>query len=211
MLVLAAAGLDAICKQVIIDAFQVLAIEGKSREQLAKFAERQLDAELPRRGSKVPIGNKLLASLFAAPNPRVQLVKHFVADMTGGSLQSEAELARVAGAVGLELTDLRDEDSKGDLRDAFDARNEISHEFDIDFNAPTRNRRRRTLKSLVRQANALLSVAERLVIAVDKKVMEKQKADAAAKAARSAQFQMIALRTARKLDSTRGPILVRPR
>jgi hypothetical protein len=168
MLVLAAAGLDAICKQVVKDALPFLAtVDAGSNEQLVKFAERQLAAAEEHRRGTVPTGNKFLASLFSIATPRRKLIEHFVADLTGSSLQSASELGRVASAVGLALTDIG---IVNELNEAFRVRNQIVHEFDIDFGHPTRNRKQRNLKNLVKLVNVLLDASECLVRETDRKV-----------------------------------------
>ena len=171
MLVLAGAGLDAVTKQLVRDALpKVVAVEPKARGKLTTFAERQLKAaeESVRRGRAAPTAEKLLASVLASANPQAQLIEHYVTDLTANSLQSHEELRKVAAAVGVEMSEICDDEEV--LKEAFKARNEIVHGFDMDFDHPTRNRTARQLRTLVQQTNAVLAAAEQLVRQVDAKL-----------------------------------------
>lgn len=166
MLVMASAGLDAVAKQLIRDC--LLPLVGASeqvREAFQAFVEKRLRG---RAGDADTLGGfdpKFAAAALVAPDTKGHLVEALAAELTSGSLQSMDELKRVVIFLGGEPKDV--ENRKAALKAAFDARNQIIHEMDIDFSQVNRNRFSRTKKSMVQNTNALLEAADYLLRAVD--------------------------------------------
>lgn len=96
MLVFACAGLDAAMKALIRDALPALAdAHPPVQERLDDFAAKYL-------AEGGTVSSKALAKVLAhAGSPRQAVVEAFVADLTGGSLQSAQELLRVCDALGI--------------------------------------------------------------------------------------------------------------
>ena len=163
MLLTVGAGLDSCAKQLIEHALPELAAAGgPSRDELVTFAVRRL-----RKGEEasVALDAKFLIELLLG-QPEANLIKAFIAELTGASLQSTSQLHRVAAALG--VGDDRDlKAAINDLQSAFDIRNKIAHEMDINFSSRGRNRTSRSRDPMVAETNKLLRAADFLLAAVD--------------------------------------------
>lgn len=156
MLVFACAGVDAATKTLIEDALPALAEHHSGvQEKLSTFTERfvsEAGAVSPRAISQL---------LSDTAGPRDALIKAYVNDLTGGSLQSADELDKVCGALGIEKKEIRKE--VGQLRDVFRARNEIIHELDLLSTPGGRARRDRAIGEMVGWASDALFVTQSIV------------------------------------------------
>jgi hypothetical protein len=146
-------------KALIEDALPTLADRQDAvQKQLDAFAARYL-----LEGGFV--ASPLLGKLLANPiSPRQGLVEAFVQALTGGSLQSPAELHRVRAALGIDETD----PIAGlitDLRRVFKTRNEIAHEMDLNPKLG-RQRRHRRIGEMTAMADQVLGTAAMLVVRV---------------------------------------------
>jgi len=91
MLVMAAAGLDGMLKQLIRDTVPLLiSIDDDVRANLEKYVTRQIRAESDDFDSQR--GAKFLGKILAAPSQQGQIIEEWTACLTGGSLQLPAEL-----------------------------------------------------------------------------------------------------------------------
>lgn len=163
MLLTVGAGLDSCAKQLIEHVLPVLAATGgPSRDELVTFAVRRL-----RKGEETSaaLDAKFLVELMLG-RPEENLIKAFIAELTGTSLQSTAQLHRVAAALGVS-GDRELKAAINDLQSAFEIRNMIAHEMDINFSKPGRNRTSRGRDNMVAETNKLLSAADLLIAAVD--------------------------------------------
>ena len=149
------AGLDASLKQVIRDALPAL-LE-TNRQAHIKFETFASD--------RIGLGGemaeaKIVARYLTSPNPRVRLIEDYVYDLTGSSLQSADEVQRTAGALGIDDGTLRKRITG--LKDLFVARNEISHELDLQRpeRQGDRSRRTRQMKSTVKLCHEGLEVGQ---------------------------------------------------
>jgi hypothetical protein len=164
MLVFACAGVDAAMKALIEDALpdladMDLAVQGK----LDQFAERYL-------ADGGAVSSKALARVLGhAGSPRQALVQQFIQDLTGGSLQSSAQLQTVCGALGVTDPDLRRE--ADDLNVVFRARNQIIHELDLAAEGWFK-RRQRAMRHMVEMANDALAVAQGIINSVCENLWE---------------------------------------
>ena len=165
MVVFAGAGLDACAQQIVRDALPRLAAEhADSRKALVGFAARHLRQSESETGG---VDSRALAELLLG-SPEEKLIELLVDDLTGSSMQSVEELKRVAAHLGV-IQDKQLITTIESVRGAFAVRNRISHDMDVNFTSnPRRNRTLRKRADMVREANALLLVAEALVTAADK-------------------------------------------
>lgn len=171
MLVMAAAGLDSMLKQVIRDGLRdLLDADANVRQELQKFVSRQIRG--PTDSDDGAIGHDFLARILIAEKRQDQVVEEYIRHLTGVSLQSVEELRRTTTALGLpgDVIGLPD----NDLRTIFADRNRIIHEFDVDFAQLRRNRRSRQRDVMIGYSNALLQVAERVLEALDQKLAAAQ-------------------------------------
>jgi hypothetical protein len=162
MLVLAAAGLDAMAKQVIEDALPALVQKSDDvREGLEKFVARSVrgDVDAP----EAVAGYRFLGRVLSAHSPQHRVIEEYVKDLTGGSLQSTAELSKTAAALGLSTLQM----DHAQLKEIFDIRNKIIHELDIDLEGKQRKRTLRGRESMMDHTNALLELAEQILKGVN--------------------------------------------
>jgi len=83
------------------------------------------------------------------------------------SLQSVAQLSKVAAAFNIKSSDLGDMRA---LKEAFDARNQIIHEMDINFGA-NRSRRPRRQADMERLTKTVLDAGANLLARVENKLL----------------------------------------
>lgn len=165
MLVLALAGLDAAVKQLVRDTVPLLSEFSESTERaIEAFAARRLDS-----GSSVG-GTSYLVRLLRADQTAVVLEADFVDDLTRGSMQSVDQLLSGCDVLGVKNQSLVQ--SVLQLRPAFELRNRIVHEMDIDFDARNRNRTPRTRAVMVEETNRVLETTMLIVEAVDELIEE---------------------------------------
>lgn len=166
MLVFASAGLDSVAKQLIKDCLLAL-VEASPEVRIAfeRFVEKRVRGRVDDEGVSGGLDARFVAAALLAPDTTGHLVNHLAADLTAGSLQSVEELKKVA--VFLAASPKKIDATPGELRAAFDARNQIIHEMDIDFSIKNRNRFSRTKDAMVKNTNALLDVTRDLLAAVD--------------------------------------------
>ena len=69
------------------------------RDGFEKFIARSIRGDVDNPESTA--GVKFLARILAAPSQQQQTAEEYIADLTGGSLQSAAELSRAISALGL--------------------------------------------------------------------------------------------------------------
>jgi len=159
MLVFACAGLDSAIKQLVRDALQsVIDMDDGAQTNLTKSIQRRL-ADLEK-------SKELLAAVLTAPNPRRALMQRQMDDLLADSLQSREQLSKVAAAFNITTTDIP---GFASLQQAFQARNQIVHEMDIDFNG-NRGRRQRKQADMESQTAIVLGVATSFLKKVDEKL-----------------------------------------
>ena len=166
MLVMAAAGLDSMLKQLIRDAVPVLVGgDDRVREGLEKFVARSVrgDSEGDDLG-----GTMFLAKILTSGNSQTAVIEQYIRSLTGGSLQSAEELSRTVAALGLQKVRI----DHGTLRPIFQARNRIIHELDINLDGDRRKRNHRGLEDMRKHAKTLLDVAEQILGEVEQKVSQ---------------------------------------
>lgn len=162
MLVMAAAGLDGMTKQLIRDALPSLVDADESvREQLEAFVARQIKGYAD--STEVVAGSKFIARLLSAKSHQAQAIEDYIRELTGGSLQSAEELIRAARALGFPEYLLKEVvAAKRDVQEVFVIRNQIVHELDMDLHgrrAPGRRRRnQRRVEDMKSHVEQLLSI-----------------------------------------------------
>lgn len=117
------AGLDSVLKQLIRDTLpDLLRTNDQAHEKFEAFARNRV-------GTGEIADSAMIARYLTSENPRDRLIEDYIYELTGSSLQSADEVQKVAGALGIDDPDLRKRISE--LQDLFVARNEISHELDL--------------------------------------------------------------------------------
>lgn len=156
MVVFACAGLDAAMKRLILDALPDLATRHEGvQKKLTQFTERMLS-------DGGGVSAKSLASLLTRDiPPREAVIESYLAELTGGSLQSADALHETCGALGVDDAGVRTNVSA--LQGVFRARNQIIHELDMAASDQRRRRRHRAIKDMVRWASQSLTVGQAIV------------------------------------------------
>jgi hypothetical protein len=160
-IVFTGAGLDATLKQLIRDTLpSLLELNDQAHKKFETFAAQRL-------GTTAQIADtRMIARYLVAPNPREQLIEDYIYELTGSSLQSAQQVDATAGALGIEDSDLRKRING--LGDLFRARNQVSHELDLQrVEQPgDRNRRSRPMGPTKTLCNDGFEIAQLMVNAV---------------------------------------------
>ena len=135
-IVFTGAGLDATLKQLIRDTLVILLEKSnQAHDKFEAFAGQRL-------GTTEAAEAKMVARYLVTADPRGRLIEDYVYELTGSSLQSAEQVGNTAGALGIEDSDLRRRIVG--LKELFTARNEVSHELDLQRPEQPGDRTRRT-------------------------------------------------------------------
>lgn len=169
MVVITAAGLDSLLKQLIRDCLPELAkFDEGVRQELETFVSRQLRGESDE--VNAPISNRFLAKILIADSHQTQVIEEYVRYLTGSSLQAAEEVMKATKALGVQPKVAKVNVQA--LKEIFGIRNKIIHELDIDFDGARRNRRQRRINDMVSRTNVLLELSEKILVAVHSKLTE---------------------------------------
>lgn len=169
MLIMATAGLDAMCKQLIRDALPtLLEFNSQALNTFEKFIARKLENKSEPDSEKA---SKFLARILSRPSPQEQLIEDYILDLTKGSLQSTSSLFQVVAALGVS-PDLVGIDNERHSK-IFGIRNKIVHELDINLEAPRRNREMRKQSDMIDFTYAILEIARNILSEVNEQILNK--------------------------------------
>jgi hypothetical protein len=135
-IVFTGAGMDATIKRLIRDTLpDLLESNVQAQDKFQAFAADRL-------GTGEFADTRMLARYLTSSSPRQRLIEDYIYALTGSSLQSAEEVQRAAGALGINDGELRRQITG--LQKLFIARNEISHELDLQRPERQGDRARRT-------------------------------------------------------------------
>ena len=160
--VFAGAGLDATLEQLVQDSVELMI----DHDRHAKKAFRSwVSTFLDHKDTGIDKAALVEIFLHDAPSPRAVLVSAYRKDLTGGSLQSVDKVEEICTALGIaEPSFRRDLASNVQLREMFDARNQIAHDLDLtDPDEPGRRRHDRTVRACTGWAQEALAVTQGIV------------------------------------------------
>ena len=167
MLVFAGAGLDAAMKRLVEDSLLFLAPRDEEvRKPLEGFAARRLREEAAKAPDTAK-GYALLAAAITSNAPQTAVVKAYVDELIGGSLQSVDRLSEALGALGLRNVVTF---NVTQMKAVFADRNRIVHEMDIDLSRAKRRRVSRKRDPMIAAVNTLLDLAFRAVTELDRRI-----------------------------------------
>jgi hypothetical protein len=162
MILFATAGLDSMVKQLITDALPtVIEKDEGATEMFKQFVERRLE-----RNER--LDRRFLADIIADSNPRKRMVDQLISELTSKSLQSTEQLFKSAAFFNIPSSSLSE--NPDNLTKVFQARNEISHEMDVDFAQSNRSRRPRARSVMTGFTNDIFKVAFNFLKEVDHKL-----------------------------------------
>jgi hypothetical protein len=165
MLVLVSGGFDSMLKNLIIRSIPHLAKTNSEIKYIVeKFIEKRLKSDDELEDSKV--SNKFLARVLFADSQQSQVINEFIKDLTSSSLQSQEEVFRAVNGLGLDPAKLNLKPLR--LKEIFNIRNKIIHEFDIIFDVPGRNRVSRNRNDMIKCTNEILELSEMILVEVGK-------------------------------------------
>jgi hypothetical protein len=150
-LLFAAAGLDAVVKQLVRDALSIVISADKGAQQ--QFA----DYVQGRMARTVPLDIKYITQALLSRNPREYFESELVRELTGNSLQSKDQLLRVAAYFAIRADEISSDLPK--LKVVFDARNQIAHEMDVLLGQVNRSRRSRAYDIMHDYTSFILATA----------------------------------------------------
>jgi hypothetical protein len=162
MLLFAAAGLDSMVKQLVTDALpNVVEKDAGATEMFKQHVERRLE-------KNDRLDRRFLADIIADPNPRRRMLDQLVSDLTSKSLQSTEQLLKTAAFFNIPSAAICD-DPAG-LSKIFAARNQITHEMDVDFEQSNRSRRPRARAAMTTFTNEIFKIAANFLAEVNRKL-----------------------------------------
>jgi hypothetical protein len=156
------AGLDATLKQLIRGSLpKLLESSEQAHDKFERFAAERL-------GTGEIADTRAIARYLTSPDPRTRLIEDYIYELTGSSLQSADQVQTTAGALGIKDASLRKRIDG--LRTLFLARNEISHELDLQkLSKPgDRTRRSRAMQTTETLCSEGFEVGQLIVNAVGK-------------------------------------------
>lgn len=172
MLLFACSGLDAVVKQLIEDSLShVLEHDSGAQREFQKFVERRLKRtatnEDSERGGGGAFDAGLLAQLLVSFDPRSSLIANLKYHLSSDSLQSRDQLLKVAAHFAITREEIMKKPEQ--TKRAFDVRNQIVHEMDIDLDAGNQ-RRERTYPVMAQLCENIISMSSSFIDEVGKKI-----------------------------------------
>lgn len=166
MFVFSTGGLDSLIKQAIKDTLsQIIDLNIGASGIFTEYVER--DIQNNKKGDLMVINPKLLAQLFTSPNPREELKKRLVYELTSNSLQSKDQILKIVSYFDIASNSIVDNFAK--LNTIFLERNKIIHEMDINFSGD-KSRNNRTKEEVLCYINYLLEISEKFLKEVDRRL-----------------------------------------
>jgi len=147
--------MDSALKRLVEDALpSLLSVSSAAYDKLEAFVAARMKSDA---------APSSLAKYLLSPSTRSAAIEDYVWAPTGESLQSVEQLEKVAGALGLNDRSLR-QDSSG-LKPLFRARNQISHELDLQQTQKQGEKSRvaRKMADTAQMAQAGLNIAQRML------------------------------------------------
>jgi hypothetical protein len=162
MLIFAASGLDSMVKQLIQDTLRNIINKDEGATEMFKtYIERRI-----KRGEELDY--KFLASVIAESEPRNTMISDLIKSLRSSSLQSKDQLLKVAAFFNIPSAQLSTNFRL--LDEIFEARNQISHEMDINLRQVGKNRRQRRQDQMISYTNEIFRIANSFLRQVEAKL-----------------------------------------
>lgn len=155
MLVMTAAGLDGMAKQLIRNSLPKLA---PSQTEVRKGLRRFIASQLAATGESAA---NFMADLLSSQDQYAQVIERYIFQLTGGSLQSVDEILSTAAALGVAKNELGINIQM--LKQTFAVRNAIIHELDMNLSGERRKRNIRREKDMTEMVELLLTLSSGLI------------------------------------------------
>lgn len=168
MLLFTSSTLDSTIKELIKGCLEKVVMKDVgARKQLEDFVEKKIrkDNNLPddlrRTEATKGIDTKYVASILVSDNPLKSLTNDLIDELTKDSLQSVDQLLRIAAYFAITKEEILEDVEL--VKRIFKARNEITHEMDIQPNKTYLTRRPRKETDMVSYSNELLKITEKFI------------------------------------------------
>lgn len=160
-------GIDSIVKQLVHDTLDyVIEHDEGAFNQFKAFTAKKLTEK-----NETGINSNLFADLFTCENPKQTLKDVLKKELTSNSLQSSDELLKVGAYFNIKSDNLvKGREMHKKLRNIFIARNQITHEMDVDMTSPIFKMRNRTYEEINDYSNFMIDLAEKYIELVSKKL-----------------------------------------
>lgn len=160
-------GIDAIIKQLVNDTLEsVIERDEGAFNQLKDYVSKQMMLK-----TEPGVNAKLFAELFTCENPKKSLIENLKNYLKSGSLQSADEIFKAGSYFNIKSDDLEPSSAdKEKLRSIFTARNQITHEMDVDMNEQTFTIRERTFDEAMDYSKHIIDLARRFISSVSIKL-----------------------------------------
>jgi hypothetical protein len=162
MLIFSSSGLDSMVKQLVKDS---LGLVIEKNEGAQKMFESYVEKRLKKSDE---LDLRFLSKLLANQEPRNILIQDLVNTICSSSLQSKEQLLKVAANFDLPTIEISTDLKK--LEDIFLARNQISHEMDVDFTQPIRSRRPRQKQMMIEYTEEILRISNSFLCGISKRL-----------------------------------------
>ncbi|WP_367915785.1 HEPN domain-containing protein [Leadbetterella sp. DM7] len=167
MFVFSSGGLDSLIKQAIKDVLpEIIEVNIGAAKMFTQYVERDIQSE--KKGDIGLINPKLLAQLLTSQNPREELKRRLVYELTSNSLQSKDQILKIVSYFDIPSKNIVNDFSK--LNSIFIERNKIIHEMDINFEGD-QSRNERNKNEILSYINELLKVGEKFIKEVDARLI----------------------------------------
>lgn len=153
-------GIDAIIKQMINDTLDIVIMNDEgAHSNFKSYIEKKI------KNNNDSYNSKLLSEIFSSDDkPKNTLIKILKNDLTANSLQSAEELSKVAAYFNIKTTNI------DEIKEVFMARNQITHEMDIDMSSKSLKRINRNFETVELYSNRIIKLAEDYIKSVEGKL-----------------------------------------
>lgn len=173
MLVFSCSGLDAVVKQLIKDSLpKIIQKDLGAQKEFQKFVERRLKKTSSVEKDKIiNIDTAFLSQVLVNSNPKNLLMNRLTEHLIVDSLQNKDQLLKVAAYFAITSAEVLSNDVL--TKEAFDARNNIIHEMDVNFKTKGSGQKKRNQRSktdVLKYCENIFSVASNFINIVSSKL-----------------------------------------
>ena len=162
-LVLTCSGIDALIKCLVNDSLNVVVEHDEgAQEQLKNYIREKIKKDYD--------DAKFLSELFISKDPRKKSLQILKAELTHNSLQSAEEIFRIASYFNIETKELGLPINT--LKEIFNTRNVITHQFDFDLNSSELIRRSHKVELIDDYCTKVIELAKTFVKCVEQKIKQ---------------------------------------
>jgi len=177
MLVFACSGLDAVVKQLIKDSLiavidKDISNEG-ARKEFQKFVERRMkkNSTINDNSDILQIDTSFLSQVLTSIDPKKELLSFLQKHLCDESLQSRDQLLKVAAHFAITKDQILSDSEKTKV--AFDVRNDIIHQMDVDFDDISQGKKKRKMRSasnMIDYTKNILNIGSSFINSVENKI-----------------------------------------